>query len=128
MLLNGSFPEKKFLSKELSGRTIELDEVVEPLFQPESSATQKDVSVEPTSVEEEVCDDDHEASDQVTIEPRRSTKTCAAPEWYDNPVLEVMLLDNDEPTSYGETMMGPDSYKWLEAMKSEKGSMYENQV
>ena len=41
--------------------------LIEPLLQPESSATQKDVSVELTSVEEEVNDDDHEASDQVTI-------------------------------------------------------------
>ena len=57
-----SFLEKKFLLKELSGRRIELDEVIEPLFQPESSAAQKDVSVEPTSVEEKVNDDDHEAS------------------------------------------------------------------
>ena len=36
-----------------------------------------------------------------------------------NPVLEVMLLDNNEPTSYGEAMVGPYSDKWLEAMKSE---------
>ena len=40
---NGSFLEKGFLSKELSVRKIELDEVVEPLLQPESDATQKDV-------------------------------------------------------------------------------------
>ena len=40
-----------------------------------------------------------------------------------NPVLEVMLLDNNEPTSYGEAMVGPDSDKWLEAIKSENGSM-----
>ena len=40
-----------------------------------------------------------------------------------NPVLEVMLLDNNEPTSYGEAMVGPDSDEWLEAIKSEKGSM-----
>ena len=40
---NGSFLEKEFLSKELSGRKIELDEVVEPLLQPESDASQKDV-------------------------------------------------------------------------------------
>ena len=40
---NGSFLEKEFLSKELSGRKIELDEVVEPSLQPESDATQKDV-------------------------------------------------------------------------------------
>ena len=40
-----------------------------------------------------------------------------------NPVLEVMLLDNNEPTSYGEAMVGPDSDEWLEAIKSENGSM-----
>ena len=34
-----------------------------------------------------------------------------------------MLLDNNEPTSYGEAMVGPDSDEWLEAIKSEKGSM-----
>ena len=45
-----------------------------------------------------------------------------------NPVLEVMLLDNNEPTSYGEAMVGPDSDEWLEAIKSERGSMYENKV
>ena len=55
---NRSFLEKEFLSKELSGRKIELDEVVEPLLQPESSAAQKDVSVASTSVEEKANDDD----------------------------------------------------------------------
>ena len=45
-----------------------------------------------------------------------------------NPVLEVMLLDNNEPTSYGEAMVGPDSDEWLEAIKSERGSMYKNKV
>ena len=34
-----------------------------------------------------------------------------------------MLLDNNEPTSYGEAMVGPDSDEWLEAIKSKKGSM-----
>ena len=52
----------------------------------------------------------------------------SAPEWYGNPDLEVMLLDHDEPTNYEEAMMSPDSDKWLEAMKSEIGSMYENKV
>ena len=124
---NGSFLEKEFLPKELSGRKVELDEVVEPSLQLDGSTTQKDVSVEPTSAKDEV-DDDHKASDQVAIERRRSTRTRTAPEWYGNPVLEVMLLDNDEPTNYEEAMVGPDSNKWLGAMKSETGSMYENQV
>ena len=34
-----------------------------------------------------------------------------------------MLLDNNEPMSYEEAMVGPDSDEWLEAIKSEKGSM-----
>ena len=67
----------------------------------------------PTPVEEEANDDDHETSDQVTTEPRRSTRNRTALEWYGNPVLEVMLLDNSEPTSYEEAMVGPDSNKWL---------------
>jgi hypothetical protein len=123
---NGSFLEKEFLSKEVSGRKVELDEIiVSPL---DSSTPQKEISVTPAQTREEVNDDDHEASDQVAIEPQRSTRTRSAPEWYGNPVLEVMLLDNGEPSNYEETMADPDSDKWLEAMKSEIGSMYENKV
>ena len=39
-----------------------------------------------------------------------------------------MLLDHDEPTNYKEAMMSLDSDKWLEAMKSEIGSIYKNKV
>ena len=39
-----------------------------------------------------------------------------------------MLLDHDEPTNYEEAMMSLDSTKWLEAIKSEIWSMYENKV
>ena len=72
-----------------------------------------------TPISEEVNDDDHATSDQVTTEPRRSTRVRSAPEWYGNPVMEVMLLDHDELTNYEEAMMSQDSDKWLEAMKSE---------
>ena len=73
----------------------------------------------PTPTREEANDDDQESSNQVTIEPRRSTRTRTAPEWYGNPVLEVMLLDHDEPTNYEEAMMSPDFAEWIEVMKSE---------
>ena len=82
----------------------------------------------PTPISEEDNDNDHVTSDQVTTEPRRSIRVRCAPEWCGNSVLEVMLLDHDEPTNYEEAMMSPDSAKWLEAMKSEMGSMYENKV
>ena len=39
-----------------------------------------------------------------------------------------MLLDHDESTNYEEAIMSAGSAKWLEAMKSEIGSMYENKV
>ena len=112
----------------MSGRKVELDEVTIPAPLLESSSSQKPVPVTPTPISEEVNDDDHETSDQVVTEPRRSTRVRSAPEWYGNLVLEVMLLDRDEPTNYEEAMVSPDSAKWLEAMKSEMGSMYENKV
>ena len=51
-----SFLEKEFLSKGVSGRKVELDEVL-PL-EPESSAAQENVPVVPTPTGEEINDDD----------------------------------------------------------------------
>ena len=110
------------------GGKYKLDEVIVPSPELESSSSQKSVPVIPTPISEEANDDDHETSNQVTTEPRRSSRVRSAPEWYGNPVLKVMLLDHDKPTNYEEAMMSPDSAKWLEAMKSEIGSMYENKV
>ena len=112
----------------MSGRKVELDEVTVPALLLQSSTSQKPISMTPTTISEEVNDDDHGTSDQVITEPRRSTRVRSALEWYGNPVLEVMLLDHDEPTNYEEAMVSPDSAKRLEAMKSEMGSMYENKV
>ena len=125
---NGSFLEKEFLSKEVTGRKVELDEVVEPSLEIASSAAPEEVPVVPAPIREEANDGDHETSVEVTTEPRRSTRTRTTPDWYD-PVMSVMLVDNtDDPETYEEAMMSPDSNKWQEAMKSEIGSMYENQV
>ena len=77
---NGSFLEKEFLSKEVSGRKVELDEVIVPSPELESSSSQKSVPVIPTPISEEVNDSDHETSDQVTTKPRRSTRVRSAPE------------------------------------------------
>ena len=104
------------------------DEVIEPSLQLVCSRAQEVVPVAPTPIEVEAYDSDHEVSDQVTTEPRRTTRTRTTSEWYGDPVLEVMLLDNNEPTSYGEAMVGPNSDKWLEAMKSEIVSIYQNKA
>ena len=112
----------------MSGRRVELDEVIIPSPLLESSSSQKSVPVITTPISEEVNDDDHQTSDQVTTKPRRSSRVRSTPEWYGNPVPDVMLLDHDEPTNYEEAMMSPDSAKWLEAIKSEIGSIYKNKV
>ena len=71
LLKNGSFLEKEFLSKEVSGRKVELDEVTVPAPLLESSSSQNSLPVTPTPISEEVNDDDHVTSDQVTTKPRR---------------------------------------------------------
>ena len=69
-----SFLEKEFLWKEVSGRKVELDEVIVPSLELESSSSEKSVLVMPTPTREEANDNDHETSDQVTTEPHRSTR------------------------------------------------------
>ena len=71
---NGSYLEKEFLLKEVCGRKVELDEVILPSLEFESSSSQKSVPVIPTPIGKEANDDDHETSDQVTTEPHRSTR------------------------------------------------------
>ena len=93
----------------MSRRKVELDEVTIPAPLLENSISQKTVSATPIPISEEANDIDQETSDQVTTEPRRSSRVRSALEWYDNPVLEVMLLDHDEPTNYEEAMMSPNS-------------------
>ena len=105
-----------------------LDEVIEPSLQPVCSRAQEVVPVAPTPIEVEAYDSDHETSDQVISKPRRTTRMRTTSRVMRDPVLEVMLLDNNEPMSYEEAMVGPDSNKWLEAMKSEIGSMYQNKA
>ena len=63
--------------------------------------------------------------------PRRSSRIHHEPKRYGFLVTEdktIEVVDQDEPTTYHEAMMSLDSKKWLQAMKSEMQSMYDNQV
>src|SRR4051812_784540 len=94
-----------------------------------ASSTASKVVPELTSPNEEgTNDNDHEAPKENTTKPRRSSRTRATPELYGSPVMNFMVDEIDDPATYEEAMMSPDSNKWLEAMKSEMESMYENQV
>ena len=50
----------------MSGRKVELDVVIVPSLELESSTSEKYVPVMPTPTRKEANDDDHETSDQVT--------------------------------------------------------------
>jgi hypothetical protein len=63
--------------------------------------------------------------------PRRSIRAHCANEKFTLLTMkqcDILLLDNDEPMTYTEAMMGPDSKKWLGAMKSKIEFMHNNQV
>ncbi|WVZ57947.1 hypothetical protein U9M48_008275 [Paspalum notatum var. saurae] len=72
-----------------------------------------------------------EHSVETPLAPRRSQRAHRAPDRYMFLTMgrhDVLLLDNDEPKTYKEAVMGPNSEKWLEAMRSELKSMADNQV
>ena len=68
---------------------------------------------------------------QVTQGPRRSDRARLQPQRYGFLIShsrDVLLIEHNEPTTYQEAIVGPNSEKWLNAMKSEMQSMYDNQV
>jgi len=106
---NGVFLEKEFLKGEKSGRTVQLKEVRD---EPIGSDSTSD-----TNVAEQV---EAPMARDAPPQPRRSARLRQA--------RELLLLDNDEPATYAEVTVDPDSVKWQEAMESEIESMRENQV
>src|SRR3954468_10202060 len=80
---NGSFLEKEFLSKGVSSRKVELDEVIDPsLHEMASGAAPEDVPVLTSPSKEGTNDDDHETPKEDTTAPRRSTRIRSAPDFY----------------------------------------------
>jgi hypothetical protein len=116
---NGVFMKKEFLSKGVSGSKVQLEKI---------QKTPKNV-LAPTDPIQEV--HDVVPLDVEALAPRRSMRahhptkkfTLLTTEQYN-----ILLLDNDEPMTYAEAMMGPDSEKWLRVIESEIESMHDNQV
>jgi len=112
--------EREFLSKGTSGSKVLLEEVREP---------HGDV---PTSQEEHTLDL-RRVVEPIHVEPevRRSERSRHEPDRFGDWVTDdhaLFIIESDEPTSYEEALIGPDSDKWLEAAKSEMESMSQNNV
>jgi hypothetical protein len=94
---------------------------VEEVLVPSSSAS--------TQVETELnshtdVDEVRQPEEQVL---RRSHRTVCAPKRYME-LHEVSVFDAEDPPTYAAAVDIPDSDKWLEAMRSEIQSMYDNKV
>ena len=65
----------------------------------------------------------------ITQEPRRSGRVRLEVNRYGFLVTEsdtIELVDREDPANYQQAIESPDSEKWIEAMKSEMQSMYDN--
>ncbi|KAJ9544812.1 hypothetical protein OSB04_024519 [Centaurea solstitialis] len=116
---NGKFLEEKFLSLENTRKDVDLQIVDEenttPVVEPEIQHN----NVEPQS----------EPIEEVqTQDLRRSSRVRQEPDRYLGFLVSQDSGDLNEPTSYGEAVLGSESEQWQEAMKAEMQSMYDNQV
>ena len=116
---NGVFLEREFVSKRVSGSKTSLEEVQEP-----------QIVIEPSM---EILQDSQPVVESTSSAqgPRRSSRFHHELNRYGFSVTNdkaLELVDKDAPTTYHEAMMSPDSEKWIQAMKSEMQSIYDNQV
>ncbi|KAJ9552891.1 hypothetical protein OSB04_016936 [Centaurea solstitialis] len=116
---NGEFLEDKFLSSKNTRNNVDLQEVEEDTTLPivEPVTQQEHVDTQPEIVEEVQKQDF-----------RRSTMIRQEPDRYLGFLVSQDGGDLNEPTSYGDVVSGNESEQWLEAMKAEMQSMYDNLV
>ncbi|XP_071933635.1 uncharacterized protein [Coffea arabica] len=63
--------------------------------------------------------------------PHRSVRVRSAPKRYEflmSQSNDILVIQDDKPTTYQEVLDSPDSSKWLEAMNFEMNSMYDNKI
>jgi hypothetical protein len=110
---DGVFLEKEFPKREKCRQKVYLEEVQdEPL--------RKDF-ISDANVAERV---EMPVAREAPPQPRRSERACRATDKLNLMITgerDILLLDNDEPMTYAEAMMDPDSEKWQSAMRSVLG-------
>ncbi|GJT77135.1 retrotransposon protein, putative, ty1-copia subclass [Tanacetum coccineum] len=113
------FFEKSLISQEISGRTVELEEI-----QDEDASPSEITSEIPAEVE------GFEPPQKEVIPIRRSERTHRAPTrlCLNVEVEEHSLGDLNELTSYKAAMLDPKSKKWVDVMNAEMQSMIDNMV
>ena len=144
---DGVFLEKEFISRKTSGSNVYLEEIRDEQQMDEvhtsSETTQHENAQEavhsihaPSTVPlgDNPCEvpQPNEVETSPVVPQRRSSRTVIPSKRYIDFLLtessEIEILEHEEPTSYTNALTSQDSEKWLEAMRSEMDSMFENQV
>ena len=115
------FLEKEFLLREDCGSKVEISEVQDAL-------TDTFHLTEPETI---IHYDELIANSSKTQVFSRTSRIRSVEERYEFLISEkkdVLLIKNDEPTTYKESLSSLEYYQWLKAMNSEMDSMYTNQV
>ena len=113
--------EKEFLLREDSGSKVELSEVQDAL-------TDTTYLTEPKAV---IHDDELITDYSKTQVFHKTSRIRFVLERYGFLISEqkdVLLIENDEPTTYEESLNSLEFDQWINAMKSEMDSMYTNKV
>ncbi|KAJ9560636.1 hypothetical protein OSB04_005796 [Centaurea solstitialis] len=116
---NGEFLEGKFPSLENTKNDIDLQEVEEETTLP---------IVEPITQQEHAETQSETVEEAQTQDLRRSTRIRQEPDRYLGFLVSQDSEDLNEPLSYGDAVSGSESEQWLEAMRAEMQSMYDNLV
>ncbi|KAI5444231.1 hypothetical protein KIW84_012740 [Lathyrus oleraceus] len=108
----GVFLEKDFISKGISGRKVELEEIQE--------SQSIDTPMEELEKETQIVVEEQHA--QVEHDQRRSRRIRHLPERYGYLITDqgdVLLMDQDEPVTYQEAITGPESEKMQVGLQKE---------
>ena len=111
------FLEKEFLLREDNGRKVELSV--------QDALTDAFHLTEPEAI---IHDDELVADFSKTQVFCRISRIRSVLERYVSEQKDVLLIENDEPTTYKESPNILEYVQWIKAMKSEMDSMYTNQV
>lgn len=116
----GEFLEEEFLAREIRDTVVDLAKI-----QANTVTNPRDETAEQSGVIVEESERFQETAD--TQEIRRSSRVRQMPDRYLG-LHDILTIDQAEPKTYQATISYSESDKWLEAIKAEKQSMYDNQV
>ena len=97
VIKKNTFSRRSFLAKEVSGRTVQLDEITKSRKDVDRTSETESVPEVIRTTEPEVTTPSVVTSVKIVTEPRRSARVIEPLEWFHN---EIFILEEDESVHY----------------------------